>query len=259
MSINLIEICYQDEFGSTDIRTCNHEGVLHVSLRDIFLILSKENRNLNEKYENTSLADLVLGQVNDLDSDEYIMVPTLNPEFRGQDEVFVTQPGFYRVISNNKSKAGKKFQKWLFHEVIPSISKHGCYPPPPTPQGSALSQMAEILAQNSRALADTIIRQEILENEVNIVKAGLKNVTKRIDDIELENANPHIITVNERLIEKSLILDQDKIELTIAWSENLTLNKGRKKINCPSGRRENTRFEVEIIDIAILMALQTDN
>ncbi|MGM2732102.1 hypothetical protein ACS2QU_30890, partial [Bacillus cereus group sp. Bce005] len=36
----------------------------------------------------------------------------------------------YRVLSRDTSDAGKAFQRWIFHEVIPSIREHKQYPPP---------------------------------------------------------------------------------------------------------------------------------
>ncbi|MCW0134704.1 hypothetical protein OIU89_08550 [Escherichia coli] len=61
-------------------------------------------------------------------------------------------------MSSDRSAAGKRFQKWLFHEVIPSLTKHGVYPPPPEAKGSVLAQMAEILAQ---------IREHLLTQSIN--------------------------------------------------------------------------------------------
>ncbi len=156
MESELINVCYEGESGANDIRTCNFESILHISLTDIFVTLTKENRQLNERYPSKYIPNLIKSQLQDLDDDEYINVPVSNPTFENQTEVFVTQPSLNRVMGSDKSKAGKKFQRWLYHEVIPSLQKHGVYPAPKTPQGSALAQMAEIVAQNSRLLADTI-------------------------------------------------------------------------------------------------------
>ena len=111
------------------------------------------------------------------------------PRFEDEREVFVTQPGLNRVLGSDKSKAGKKFQRWLYHEVIPSLQKHGVYPPPKTAQGSALAQMAEIVAQNSRMLADTILEQEKIRLEFSNVKSEITNVQARVPKLEDEDYN----------------------------------------------------------------------
>ena len=40
----------------------------------------------------------------------------------------VTEEGLYRLIFMSRKPEAKKFQRWIFHEVIPSIRKHGVYP-----------------------------------------------------------------------------------------------------------------------------------
>ena len=42
---------------------------------------------------------------------------------------FCTEPGLYRIIFTSKSKneTVKKFKRWVFHEVLPSIRKTGEY------------------------------------------------------------------------------------------------------------------------------------
>ncbi len=260
MDNNLINICYRGEQGDSDIRTCHHNGILYVSLNDIFSTLHRENEILNENRANASVADLILGQVADLDPEEQIRIPVPNPDHLDHSEVFITQPGLYRVMSGNKSKAGRKFQKWLFHEVIPSITKYGCYPPPVTPQGSALSQMAEILAQNSRALADAIIRQDQLESKVNNVEQVLGQVVSRVTLIESDGIDTDfIVTVKERADQLFLQISKDKETEIVAWCENLNLRKGRRKINCPTGVRTNTRFEIEVIDEAISLVSRANS
>ncbi len=43
----------------------------------------------------------------------------------------VYEPGLYRLIlTKSRKPEAKRFQKWVFGEVLPSIRKHGIYPPP---------------------------------------------------------------------------------------------------------------------------------
>lgn len=105
-------------------------------------------------------------------------------------------------MSSDRSAASKRFQKWLFHEVIPSLTKHGVYPPPPEAKGSALAQMAEILAQNSRALADAIHRHEKLAEDVSLVKGKVADVENRLDLLE---SSPSVVNEDmQSLDERSL-------------------------------------------------------
>ena len=39
----------------------------------------------------------------------------------------VTEPGLYRLIFKSRKAIAKKFQRWIFHEVLPAIRKTGTY------------------------------------------------------------------------------------------------------------------------------------
>lgn len=251
MNSNLMSICYEGDSGISDIRTCTFNGILHVSLRDILVTLTKENRELDERYPSKYIPNLIKSQINDLDNDEYILIPVVNGSFVEEKEVFITQPGLNRVMGSDKSKAGKKFQRWLYHEVIPSLIKHGIYPPPMTPQGSALSQMAEIIAQNSRALADAIVRQDKIEFEMADVKNEVVCVEKRLSKLEDRNQSDRfIITVRQWFDEINEFLSEQKEFEIVTWCENLSLRNGKQRMACPSGERLNARFYREIIEEA---------
>lgn len=40
---------------------------------------------------------------------------------------FVNEPGLYRLIFSSRKKSAKEFQRWVYHEVLPSIRKYGYY------------------------------------------------------------------------------------------------------------------------------------
>ncbi len=71
-----------------------------------------------------------------LDSDEkgIVVVDTPGGE---QEMLTVTEPGLYRLLSKSRKTIAKRFQRWVFHDVLPSIRKTGSYSigltaPPPT-------------------------------------------------------------------------------------------------------------------------------
>lgn len=254
MGSELIKICYEGEKGISDIRTSQFDGILHISLEDLLITLNRENRELNENNIVKSMTGLLKSQLEALETDEYIRIPREVKKFKDDTEIFVTQPGLYRVLSSDRSKAGKRFQKWLYNDVIPSITKHGSYPPPLTPKGSALSQMAEILALNSRALADAIIRQDELESEVKVVKSKLTSIDERVASIEVKGSNlKYIITVRERLDNLNLTANKDQELEIVCWCENLQFKHDEPKLHCPSGERINARYSIKIIDEAIAL------
>lgn len=249
-SKNLISICYEGSSGVTDIRTCYIDGILHFSLKDIFIVLNKENKDLGDENPR-HIPNLIKSQIKDLDSDEYKNLPVDNKDFDEQKEIFVTQPGLNRIMGNDKSKAGRKFQRWLYHEVVPSLTKYGTYPPPMTPQGSALAQMAEIVAQNSRMVADAIIRQDKLEMEFNLVKGEVSGVSNRLAKLEEKSlSDDFILTVKQWFEQAELVLMSEKEVEIVTWCEHLGLKYNKPRTPCPSGNRLNARFYREIIEEA---------
>lgn len=247
---NLINVCYEGASGSNDIRTCYIEGILHFALKDILITLNKENRGLGDDNPTRHIPTLIKALVVDLDSDEYTNVPVNNGVFEEEREIFVTQPGLNRIMGNDKSKAGRKFQRWLYHEVVPSLTKHGVYPPPQTPQGSALSQMAEIIAQNARALADTIRRQDELEEEFSSVKVEIKDVATRVLKLEGESESEYILTVRQWFDKSEVALSLEKENDIVIWCENLSLRHTKPQQTCPSGERLRTKFYQTVIEEA---------
>jgi prophage antirepressor-like protein len=55
-----------------------------------------------------------------------IEVPTTSGD---QEMWFINEPNLYRVIFRSNKKEAKKFQDWVFNEVLPSIRKNGIYVP----------------------------------------------------------------------------------------------------------------------------------
>lgn len=64
-----------------------------------------------------------------LDDDEKdnIMIP--DAIGRNRKTIIISEAGLYRLIFNSRTEQAKAFQRWVFHEVLPSIRKYGCYPP----------------------------------------------------------------------------------------------------------------------------------
>ena len=68
-----------------------------------------------------------------LDEDEKDAVGIPDSIGRVQETLVVNQSGLYALCFKSRKPAAKRFRKWVTSEVLPSILKHGCYPPPATP------------------------------------------------------------------------------------------------------------------------------
>lgn len=67
----------------------------------------------------------------DLDEDEVTEATNL-PNWQvgtngGRIPLIISEPGLYKLIMRSRKPEAKEFQRWVTHEVIPSIRKHGAY------------------------------------------------------------------------------------------------------------------------------------
>ena len=66
-----------------------------------------------------------------LDKDEVAQIDPkdyLGSENRSNQAVnIVSEPGLYKLIMRSRKPEAKEFQRWVTHEVLPSIRKHGAY------------------------------------------------------------------------------------------------------------------------------------
>lgn len=64
-----------------------------------------------------------------LDSDEVTNLPIteIGPKQGGKSPLIVSEPGFYKLVLKSRKPEAKAFQRWVTHEVLPSIRKQGAY------------------------------------------------------------------------------------------------------------------------------------
>lgn len=82
-----------------------------------------------------------------LDDDEK-GVDTIYTPGGPQEMTTVSEPGLYRLIAKSRKPVAKAFQRWVFHEVLPTIRRTGSYQAAPAPDLSA-----QIEAAVAKALA----------------------------------------------------------------------------------------------------------
>lgn len=79
----------------------------------------------------------------------------------------VNEPGFYRLVFASRKKEARDFQRWVYHEVLPSIRKTGSYS-----LSTAKTSPAHVPNPNRRAgqLKDSAVYVARVDN--NAVKIG---------------------------------------------------------------------------------------
>lgn len=66
-----------------------------------------------------------------LDVDEKGVILTDTPGGK-QEMATINEPGLYRLVMGSRKPEANAFKRWIAHEVIPSIRKHGMYATPET-------------------------------------------------------------------------------------------------------------------------------
>lgn len=263
--MNLLTIKYPTPEGQVPIRTIQEGDKVLLSLEDVVRALATENTKATSKVGRYGLGGLVTAAIQVLDPDEKTHVPA--PKKDGESdryEVFVTEAGLYRVVTRDTSPAAKKFQRWVFHEVLPSIREHGVYPPPHLEPASELTVLANQLIQNTLILISEIKERERLEKET---KERFSKNEDAISDLSKKLAlsvlgtkpTEDYVSIKERC-EQRQIIDSEKCHLVWAWAAKLCIEKNRTSI--PHGGNNNTelhQFPRDIVDQAIDMTLGYDN
>lgn len=63
-----------------------------------------------------------------LESDEITNVDSIDiAQNGGKAPLIISEPGLYRLVMKSRKPEAKEFQRWVTHEVLPSIRKHGAY------------------------------------------------------------------------------------------------------------------------------------
>lgn len=91
-----------------------------------------------------------------LDADEIANLDTIEVHHTaGRAPLIVSESGFYRLVLRSRKPVAKEFQRWVTHEVLPSIRKHGGYM-----AGQEAMSPEQMLAASMRWLESRIAEQQ---------------------------------------------------------------------------------------------------
>ncbi|MEK3819639.1 phage antirepressor [Cytobacillus sp. FSL W8-0315] len=99
------------QYGANVLRTVVKDGEPWFVAKDVCEVLEiKNNRDalsrLDEDEKGVDLIDTLGGR---------------------QEVTIINEPGLYSLILGSRKSEAKKFKRWITHEVIPTIRKHGAY------------------------------------------------------------------------------------------------------------------------------------
>lgn len=136
--MNDIQKFTNDEFGT--IRVADNNGEPWFVAKDVCDALGIATNHLRERNRG-------------LDDDEVVSLP--NWEGKGSAPLIVSEPGFYKLVMKSRKPEAKAFQRWVTHEVLPSIRKQGGYM-----TARADETPEQIMARALMLAKDTMDRQQ---------------------------------------------------------------------------------------------------
>lgn len=166
-------------FGELRV-TRNEKGELLFCLKDVCNSLGLQVGATAKRLDFCSLSSIKV-------SNEIISHGIATGVSRDIDMVFVTEPDLYRCIFQSRKPTARKFQDWVFNEVLPSLRTTGAY----------------VVTKEEDSEEDIIARGLIA------AKAALARREQRIKELECENSqNKQVIEAQGERIAK----DAPKVE-----------------------------------------------
>lgn len=149
--MNELQVFNNPEFG--EIRTIEIDGEPWFVGKDVALALGYEKPT-----------DAVRKRIDDEDRG----VSKIETPSGTQEMAVINESGLYSLVLSSKLSSAKKFKRWITHEVIPSIRKHGAYMTPQTLEQALLSpdflmQLAKRLKEEQQARKEAEYNAHLLD------------------------------------------------------------------------------------------------
>lgn len=100
------------DYKGREVRTVEQDGELWWVLKDVCDVLTLTHPEMVAKR---------------LDRDEANQIGVIDSLGREQKTTVINEAGLYNVILRSDKPEAKDFKRWVTHEVLPSIRKHGAY------------------------------------------------------------------------------------------------------------------------------------
>lgn len=143
-----------------------------------------------------------------IDDDEKGVVST--DTLGGRQKVtIVNEPGLYALILSSRKPEAKAFKRWITHEVIPAIRKHGAYI---SPNAEAVQVTPTIEQYIASARIIAACRADRLRMVIGLLdKAGISMPIDISTNSKVERVNTAELQTNIRRVKDSNHMKRDEI------------------------------------------------
>lgn len=143
--------------------------------------------------------------------------------------LFVSEPGFYRLVMKSRKPEAKAFQRWVVHEVLPAIRRDGGYmaaKPDETPE--------EIMARALRIADDTMRRQKERIESLSSANAEMRPKALFADAVAASDGTCLVGELAKMIAQNGVDIGQNRL---FAWMrEKGYLGKSGCNYNRPTQR-----------------------
>lgn len=164
------------QFEGKPIRVAEQDGEMWLVAADVCRVLELDN---------------VAMAVRVLDPDEK-GVNTVDTPGGSQQMTIISEPGVYKLLGRSRKPEARRFDRWVRHEVLPSIRKHGGYMmsrPEETPEELALRAMTVLQATVERQKAQlAVVEPKATVYDAIISTDGLFNLTTAANILKQKRA-----------------------------------------------------------------------
>lgn len=108
-----------------------------------------------------------------------------------QDMWCVNEYGLFNLVLASRKPEAKLFKRWVTHEVLPSIRKHGMY------ATDELLDNPDLLIQVATALKHERERNKILETENKVKAQVISELKPKADYVDKILKNPGLMTITQ--------------------------------------------------------------
>lgn len=140
-------------YGDNHIRAINQDGEFWFVAKDICDVLEIKNSRdaVNELYDN-----------------EKNTVAITDGNRGNPNTTVINEPGLYKLIFKSRKTEAKKFQDWIFYEVLPSLRKTGSY-------SIRARKMLTTRATDTKFYSATEIAHELGMTDMDVVRLATEH------------------------------------------------------------------------------------
>ena len=241
-----LQIFENPEFGQVRVIVNNSNEPLFC-LVDVCRILSIDNsRQVKSRLDEDGVFLLDLQQVNGavINNDGVIINELGNTKAN-----FINEANLYSVIFQSRKEEAKRFQKWVFNDVLPSIRKTGSY------SVRTLSPAELIIAQGQAMLAleqkqrEHEMRLSATENKVNELASIQEENLKQLNKLPLSEEEVIKITPRQELNQMVRTYAQSAgIEYNEVWNKIYSELYYRYHISINAYKKEKGENNLDIAE-----------